>query len=217
MWAVPFNTPIYKYLTSALPEAVGLPIFEVYVGLLTGIFEVGITYLVLRKIKLGKAPWKSALAFGIGFGAVEALILSISPLALALLITFSPGSVPEASARSLTDITLVSALLPVWERLFTVLVHIFSNVLIFYAIAVRQPRWFWLAFFYKSAIDMAAAFVQMTGMQETTILFMEIVVGVWGLIGLLGTIAVNKRYPVEKTSLPPVEELPLPPAEPLEP
>jgi uncharacterized membrane protein YhfC len=95
------------------------------------------------------------------------------------------------------------SLAPVVERFFTIWVHILSNVLIFYAIAKKQPRWFWLAFVYKTLIDAVAAGAQLSGMLNHTgtayiinIWLIEAVVVIWGLAGVWGTRWVERRYPL---------------------
>ena len=69
-WAVPINRSVYDGLYNALPEALAAMLFYLYVGALTGIFEVGIVWLVMRYTRLGRVSWHRVLAFGIGFGAV---------------------------------------------------------------------------------------------------------------------------------------------------
>jgi uncharacterized membrane protein YhfC len=78
-WAIPFNPPIYTAVNQALPS-LGVPLFALYIGALTGIFEVGLMALLLSYTRLGKAAWPHTLAFGIGFGAIEALLLGVSSL-----------------------------------------------------------------------------------------------------------------------------------------
>ncbi len=76
--AIPLNPPIYGALTTALPGLSGILLASLYIGSLTGFTEVLLTWLVLRYTRLGRVPWQQALAFGVGFGVVEALLLGIS-------------------------------------------------------------------------------------------------------------------------------------------
>jgi len=207
-WAIPINSPLLKALTGALPEAAAMPIFYVYVGALTGIFEVGIVWLVMRYTRLGKVDWKRALSFGIGFGAFEAFLLGVLSLVGILVLMLMPTAVPlaslEAAARANDPLY---GLAPIVERFGTVFVHIFSNVLIFYAVARRKPGWFWLAFAYKTAIDAVAAFAQFWGLETLwKIWTIEGVVAVFGLIGWLGIRWLYNRYPA--ASPPDAEPIP---------
>ncbi len=197
LWAIPMNTPIYLFLAGALPAGWGDWVFEIYVGLLTGIFEVIPVWLVVRYTRLGKVDFSKALAFGIGFGAFEALFLGVSSLGTTLAGILSPGSVPAATLEQLTRANdLLYSLAPISERFFTILIHVFANVLVFYAAAARKPGYFWLAFAYKSLIDAGAAFVQVTGAFSLgQIWIMEAVIVVWGVMGWLGTRWVEAHYP----------------------
>ncbi len=202
-WAIPVNGPLYKTVMGALPQALANPLFYVYVGALTGVFEVGVTWLLLRYTRLGQASWGRVLAFGIGFGAIEAILVGLSPLVTVTLALVSPQSLPEVVRGSLEQLNNVWAgLAPVWERFFTIWVHIFSCALIFYAVVKRQARWFWLAFAYKTGIDAVAAYAQLSGLQDLAGLdpvarlwAIEAVVGVWGVVGMLGVRWLARRYP----------------------
>lgn len=88
------------------------------------------------------------------------------------------------------------SLAPIVERFFTVLVHILANVLIFYAVAQRKPKWFWLALICKTVIDAVAAFAQVWGLETLAKIWaMEAVVALWGIVGWLGIRWVQQRYP----------------------
>jgi uncharacterized membrane protein YhfC len=208
VWASAGNSAIYAALKSILPGISGQLIFDLYVGCLTGIFEVGLTYLLLQVIdrRRGHAPWRSALAFGIGFGAVEALLLGISPLVSVIVAMVSPDSLPFEALMALSVLNN-----PLWgaagvvERFFTIWVHVGCNVLIFYAIAVRQPKWFWLSFAYKTLLDTIAAYIQVSGLTGN-------LGAIWmteAIITLLGSAAWWYTFHVIAPRYPGEEELPI--------
>lgn len=190
MWAIPVNPLVYK--------AIGTwdLLFDLYVGALTGIFEVGVAYLFLRFTRFGKATWPQALGFGMAFGAIEAVLLSVNVIISAFIMLVSPQVLPLTAQQSFASLTLLTAAAPVWERLFTILVHIFSNVLIFYAILKRQPLAFWGAFLYKTLIDSVAAYAQMNGVANNSSLLVatELIIAVFGLIGYFGIRRLEKVY-----------------------
>jgi uncharacterized membrane protein YhfC len=195
-WAIPINPSVYNGLYDALPEVIAAPLFYLYVGALTGIFEVAIVWLVMRYTRLGRVSWNRALAFGIGFGAVEALLLGLSSLATVLAALVAPGIFPLEALEQVSRLNnILYGLSPIAERFFTVLVHILSNVLIFYAVAQRKPRWFWLALIYKTGIDAVAAFAQVWGLETLAKIWaIEAVVALWGIVGWLGIRWVRQRY-----------------------
>jgi len=197
-WAAAANAIVYDSLIEALPEAAAMPIFYLYVGVLTGVFEVAVVWLALRYTRLGQgSTWKNALSFGVGFGAVEALLLGISSAASVIVAMTTPDVFPLGALEQLAQAgNPLYGLAPIVERFFTIPVHIFSNALIFYAVAQKRMRWFWLAFAYKTLLDTAAAFGQVGGIDTLATLWMlEAFVIVCGAIGWLGTRWIQKRYP----------------------
>lgn len=196
-WAIPLNAPIYNALTGGLSEGLANLIFYVYVGALTGVFEGAITWLVLRYTRLGQVRWGRALAFGIGFGAFEALLLGLSSLGSVLVALTAPESLPPMTLEQIAQLNdVLFGLAPVWERFFTVLIHIFANVLLFYGAVKREARWFWLSFAYKTGIDAVAAVAQLQGLVTPgDIWIIEAVVALWGVAGWFGTRWVAAHYP----------------------
>jgi uncharacterized membrane protein YhfC len=196
--AIQLNPIVLSRLAeSGLPVFVSGPLSWIYIGILTGITEILITYLVLKYTRLGKVNWERALSFGIGFGAVEALLLGIGPLLSVIAALFFPTSLPVEALNSLALLNNpLYGLAGVWERFFTILIHIFSNALIFYAVLRREPKWFWLAFVYKSSLDAVAGYAQLSG-DLTALGFIwtiEAIVAVMGILGLVGTRWIGKRY-----------------------
>ncbi len=194
-WASAMNGLVYSW-TRSLPPILADPAFYIYVGLLTGIFEGALLWLVLRYTRLGKAPWPKPLAFGIGFGATEAIVIGLSSLATMLTALLAPALIPPDAMQQLAAANnFWMGVVPISERFFTILVHIFAKVLIFYAVATRQARWFWLSFIYMTLIDAVAAWAQLMGLTNARILLTEAFVAGWGVIGWLGTRWVARRYP----------------------
>jgi uncharacterized membrane protein YhfC len=199
-WALSANASVYETLTGALPETPTNVIYYIYVGLLTGVFEVALIWLFLRNTKYGEVPWQQALSFGIGFGALEALLVGVSGLANAVIAITSPEALPLAALEGLARTNnLFYGLAPVWERFFTVPIHVLSNVLLFYSIAREDRRAFWLAFAYKTGIDAVAAFAQFWGLDTVErIWIIEALVALWGIAGWWGTRRVKAVYPPDE-------------------
>ncbi len=195
-FATGVNAAVYTSLRSSLGPGVGNLVFYLYVGALTGVFEVGLTYAVLRGTKLGKVDWAHALAFGAGFGALEAILLGLSPLVAVIAALASPSTLSLAALEQLARLNnFFYAIMPVWERFFTIWVHIFSNVLLFYAVLTHRPRWFWLAFGFKTLFDSVAAYAQISGITTLGFLWtIEAVVAVFGLLGWWGVTKLRRMY-----------------------
>lgn len=196
--AIPLNPIVYRALTGDTKEGIGVLGFDLYVGALTGLTEVLIVFLVLYFSRWGKVEWQRALAFGIGFGAFEALLLGLTSLMTTMTVLFALQTLPPPIIHQLQVADNVFySLAPIVERVCAIWVHIFSNMLLFYAVRVKQVRWFWLAFVYKSLIDAWAAWGQLAGMTATVeqVWVLEAGVIVWGVLGWLGTRWVHARYP----------------------
>lgn len=159
------NPPLYKalFVQGAL-FAPGSILFYLYIGALTGVTEVLLTWLLLRYTRLGRVAWNKALAFGIGFGAFEALLLGFSSAATMTTAILSPQSVPAAAMSSLLAANNpLIGLAPIVERIATIFVHVVCNVLLFYGVLSGRARWMWLSFAWKSLLDAVAGFAQMWG------------------------------------------------------
>jgi uncharacterized membrane protein YhfC len=197
-WAIPINPQVYGALTGALPGGLATAVFSLYVGSLTGVFEVLGVWLLLRYTKLGRATWGRALAFGIGFGAFEALWLGISSFASVLTAILAPATLPIGALEQIVAQSSAPYLIaPPWERFFTVLVHAATNLLLFYALARRQVRWLWAAFVYKTAIDTVAAWAQLSGLVASLagVWAVETVVALLGIAGWVVIRSLEDRYP----------------------
>ena len=198
-WAIPVNPGFYTALERLLPPALTLPLFSLYVGALTGVFEVGITALLVRRFRIGHTSWRQVLGFGIGFGAIEAIVLALSPLLTVSLGLLQPSVVPYQVLSGLQQYNdVLMGLAPVAERFFMIWVHLCSTVAIFYALATRRSRWFWAAFVFKSGVDAVAAGAQLVGIQTVAQLWVvEAIFAVWGVAGWIATRTIHARYPGE--------------------
>jgi len=172
-----------------------------YEGLLTGVFECGVVLAFayfIRRIR--QADWQEAVGFGAGFGAVEAFLLGLSSFVLILLAILIPEGLPPKLLALVTS-EMESPLVipaPILERMIAILIHIFSSLLIIYALQTRKWRWFWASFFYKTLVDGIAGFVHITyGIENLTTLgvwLLELGLLPFGIIGAWGSWALRRRW-----------------------
>ncbi len=198
--AIPLNPLVFRWLDVSADHlfSSGNLAAYFYIGALTGVFEAGLAWLILRKVRWGKASWNQALVFGMGFGVVEAVLLGGYGLAGAFSALLAPNLFPVPTLGILAASATPAGLAPVIERFFVILAHIFACVLIFYAIASRQARWGWLAILYKTLLDAPAGFAAFWGTGTAVKLWtIEAVVAVISLIGLWGTFQIARRYPAD--------------------
>ena len=199
-WAIPANPLVQKGLYATLPKWAAGPILWLYIGLLTGAFECGITLLFVKRTALKAADWDHAVAFGIGFGAIEALLLGVPSLIGYLAAIFFWDRLPDDVRVGLTPFTqlgFATIPLPVVERIAALVGHVATCVLIFFAVRVRDYRWFWLAFAYKTAIDAFAAWFLMGSNLSKSLgglIGIEVVAIVWAALGLMMLAHLKNRF-----------------------
>jgi uncharacterized membrane protein YhfC len=199
-WSVPTNTFIQRGLERTLVASIAVPTFWLYIGLLTGIFECGITMFGASRTRFKAAHWNEAVAFGIGFGAVEAFLLGILDfVGLVAVIAFwdemSEDTKQAVAARTqfgMAEVSIVTI-----ERLSALAAHVFTCVLIIYAVRIGQLRWFWLSFVFKSALDAFAAWGILAGRIKQSLFRLtvfEVAVGVFAVIALVGLASLRRRF-----------------------
>jgi len=199
--SVAVKTAVALPTTGFMKHHSGSPLIWVYVGLLTGVFECGIPLLLIKKSRLNQANWNGAVAFGTGFGGIEAFLLGLGSLVSVVLLLAAPGLVPAATrdtwVQGLQSGGLLSVVLPIIERAATLFVHILSSVLLIYAVRMRQQRWFWLAFAYKTAVDGIAGWATLAWKVTESIrkiAVLELVIVCFALIALAALPSLKARF-----------------------
>lgn len=162
-WAIPLNKPILHALEQILPsESSGyLAVASVYIGLLTGVFEIAVTLiaaLIWRKLAVDASR---AVAVGVGAGAFEALLLSLVVLVQAVALAF--GAAPDVLVAQTSQVALLTPVAwlagPV-ERVIAILCHTSSRALTLLTVATGRWRYFWWGFALMTVLDgIAAAFL----------------------------------------------------------
>jgi uncharacterized membrane protein YhfC len=198
--AVPLNKPLTNTCREILPRYLAEPLLWLYIGLLTGVFECGATlaFAYIRTIR--SADYKEVVGFGLGFGGVEAFLVGLASFGAILLVILIPERLPqnvvEAISSGSNSLLVIPA--PIVERVSAILLHAFSCVLIVYAVRTKEWKWFWLAFFYKTAVDGIAGLMHLEGLLKdlstSGVWLVELVFLPFGLVGLWGLLAFRKRW-----------------------
>jgi len=168
----------------------------VFVGVRTGLFECGAAYLTFKRTNLREASLDGATAFGVGFGAFEAIVLGLPSIVQIGMFLLNPGLLdalpPAQRAYVIEQLSAPTwiVLAPVIERLFTLFAHILAAVLVYSAVRWARPRLLLYAFLYKSALDAPVPYFQWL-LGSSSDLRLVYVVEVWvmllGAVGFLGT------------------------------
>ncbi|MCD6236582.1 MAG: YhfC family intramembrane metalloprotease [Thermoplasmata archaeon] len=134
-------------------------ILGLYVGLRTGLFESGFTYIAGLKTKLRQITFDQAVAFGLGFGGVEAMLLGLQSFLTIFLFTLMPDLIDyiPATRRALVLQQLNQStwiiFAPMIEGVSSLLIHIFASLLVFYSIRINHKRYLVYSVGYKSLVD----------------------------------------------------------------
>lgn len=158
------TTSIYDFLNNTIQPA-SLFILSLMIGLRTGFFESGISYLVL-KLKIKKIKWAESIAIGIGFGASEAIVLgSLSLLSMSLLMnpafTAELTEVEQAAIESLFNQNTLIIFASWIERIFILFVHVFATILVIKAIKTKKLKYLWLSIGFKTIVDFPVPYFQL--------------------------------------------------------
>ena len=169
-------------------ESPPLPATAAANGLLTGVFEVGITLLLVLLTRLREAPWNGALAFGVAFGCFEAAALSVAMTLTGLAGLADPASLdPEAAAN--LAVAFSHANRPgtfALERAVVVPLHALSCVLVVAAVRSRRAAPFWWAFALKTAVDAVPAEGEIPG---------PVLEGIWAAFGIASAAVLLRLRP----------------------
>lgn len=194
-----------NYLSNYLKgfgDAVYVILAGLYVGLRTGLLESGLSYLIILKTKIKEINLDQAIAVGIGFGAVEALFLGFSSFMNVLVFLLYPDLINKISESQreviLQQLNQPSIVIPapILERTFTLIIHIFAILLLFYAIRRTDIRYLLASILYKTAVDgPIPAFKTYLDLSiPQNVYLVELYVAILALIGLLGIEKIMERW-----------------------
>lgn len=199
-WALPTNKKITIYFKNKLPSKFSGITTWTYLGSLTGVFECGISLLFVLFIpSLFNANWQNIIGFGVGFGAIESLLLGIFSLISNLYFLIKPTEAPKEVKKlwqTYKKHMFTAISIPIIERTFTLLIHIFTKTLII--LAVQQNFYlFWVSFFFKSLVDSIAAWshfeLKITNWKKPKQIWqIELIIIILGVISAIGIFWLSK-------------------------
>lgn len=190
------------WLSTLYSTSMFIVVWGLFIGLRTGYLECGLAYLIGSKSRLKQAVFTDAVAFGIGFGATEAIVIGVSSLINITVLILIPellNTLPPAQRSAVLQqfslgVWLIPA--PIIERFSTILVHIFTCVLIIYAVQTRCAEYFLAAFFFKSLIDGLIPWLNLNiGVSTLQGIYMiEGIVAIFGIVGFICTIFLGRAF-----------------------
>lgn len=144
------STWLYNYGVATALIGLGL-----YIGLRTGFFESGFSYVGIKKTKFRKMNLSQAIAFGVGFGGIEAIILGFMSFINVIILWMMPSLVDAlpAAVQATLDMPTIVVLPAIAERFFTLFIHVFASLLVVLAVAKKRMGYLWMSIAFKSLVD----------------------------------------------------------------
>lgn len=175
---------------------------SIYIALRTGFLESGISYLAVLKTKLKKMTLDEAIAFGIGFGAFEALVLGVTSTINIAILIFMPevlATMPADFQAMVVEQLSVSTLIvlpAIAERVAAIFLHVFASVLVIYSVRSGMKRYLGYSIAYKAATDGMVPLLVFTlnpAASLTGAYVIEIPIIILAVIGYLGIRWLSKK------------------------
>lgn len=190
------SRPFYDWLGNTLPIDAAVIVTGLYLGLRTGILENGAVYLGTLYTKLKNMSFDDAVAVGIGFGGIEALVLGALSLINAIALILNPNLFLMLPYSTQQQFELSFIPIPVIERLAVLFAHVFATVLTIYAVKLADLKWLLAAVVYKTLIDgPLPIFTHYLSNLGTGMYYLiELYLIVLAVIGLYGLYWFSKKY-----------------------
>lgn len=197
--------PLVQVLGNALAptlksSSTALLLWLIALSLTAGLFEeigryVGYRWLMKKEQK----TWEKALMYGAGHGGIESILLVGISLGFSVLVGLAllvlPSGVLPASLQGQLGAQYASIsqqpgwlpLLGMWERLWTLPVHLALSVVVVQVFLRGQRRWLWFAIGAHALVDfVSVALPPLLGIKGLTSAFLsEGFVALFGLLALL--------------------------------
>jgi uncharacterized membrane protein YhfC len=178
-WAIPLNKLLLEALEAKVSHEVYLALGSIYIGLLTGVFEIGITLIAALVWKKVTQDATRGVAVGVGAGAFEAVVLGAATVVGVVAALAMGGQIRDQMLAAVAPAAKTTPLLwfvaPV-ERVIAILCHTSSRALVL--LGVARGRWFWPflgGFLIMTAIDAVAGYAHLAGlMGEVSVWWIEL-------------------------------------------
>lgn len=122
--------------------------YGLFLGLTAGVFEETARWTAIRFFLKGKQDREHGLAFGLGHGGIEAIVLVGVPFLGAALQLF-------AGKAALLFISAGNLFIGGAERLFAITFHVGASLLVMYGVRKQKPRFLLAAILLHTLLDAA--------------------------------------------------------------
>jgi uncharacterized membrane protein YhfC len=199
IFAALFNEPINIILVS-----IWMPFYYVYIGLLTGFFEIFIPLFIISKYKSKFENLNHKIGFGLGFGSVEAIFIGLLTIISFLVATNFSSSIPVETLQSFSGSNFDFISRAVYggvERISATMIHVFCMFMIFLFTSTKKARYLIVPILLKTLTDGLSLYFVVA---ETPPIIFE---SIYLALGIAATIIMVKIIKSENMKLTPVDSL----------
>jgi len=194
-----FNEPVNIFLVS-----IWIPLYYVYIGLLTGIFEIFIPLYLISKFKSKFEDLNSKLGFGIGFGSIEAIFLGLITIISFFIVTNFSSSFPVETLQSFSGSNLDIVSRGIYgglERISATMIHVFSIFMVFLFTSTKKAKYLLAPILLKTLTDGLSLYFVVA---ETPQIFYE---SFYLFLGISATLIMTKIIKSNNMRLTPLNSL----------
>lgn len=153
-------------------------LYALFLAGTAALFEEGGRWIVMRLFMKQKHRLSDGIAFGIGHGGCEAVLLVGINAVAAIILNAGSTNPWIAFAGGI-------------ERLFTMVIQIGLSVMVLKSVALKKPLWLLLAFAVHTAIDLGAVLLPRTG---ASVFMIEACIGIVAAALLAFIVVQFKKY-----------------------
>lgn len=194
-WYIDMSTNIYM--------------IALFLALTAGIFEEVGRYIVMKLLMKKSLSWKNGIAFGIGHGGIEAIILVgltiLNYVIISIMINTGlfdsaiaatlPPEIAEQIRSTLIDSPTVNFLAGGFERIMTIIIQIAFSILVLYSVKFKKPTYLLYAILLHAVVD---APVVVLGGMGLNIWIIELFVVVCAAVGLIYIVKAKSIFAKEE-------------------
>lgn len=151
----------YKALTS------NVAFIAIFLGLTAGLFEEAARYIAMRYFMKNRLSWENGLAFGIGHGGIEAILLVgigiLNNIIVSIMINsgvfeslvgakLAPEVVGQVKSI-LINTPSIDFLAAGYERIMAMVIQIALSILVLYSVKLKKPLYLLLAILLHGVVD----------------------------------------------------------------
>ncbi|MEN8076681.1 YhfC family glutamic-type intramembrane protease [Clostridioides difficile] len=190
------NVDSYIMLSSFYPI-----VYSIILGLSAGVFEEVGRFLGFKLCLKKNRTYKDGLAFGIGHGGIEAILItgisSISNLIAVISLhngsfnSVNYGMTAEKAMSVYSSLTGFQVLIGGFERLFAMCIHIGITMMVLYGINKRQKRYLLFAIIIHGIVDSMLGILQYFGVG---LIGIEVWVMICAIVSVIYTIKCKGKF-----------------------